>query len=173
MYSLLVTDPDDVLAALAYTAYKQHESEVMAKISAAFGAPPTQAEQDAFYLSSSSPAQLTMYEDRAQSLINAFLDASLEQRALELERDFLTNKVSLQLSTIHATLAEKKSKMRYVMDVLSNLGINIVTIILIGMAFFGLKNLDAFNGSLSRGVGLPPAQEQAPASKLEAPPPPK
>jgi hypothetical protein len=113
MYSLLVKDPDDVLAALAYTAYKQHESEVMAAISAASGVPPTQAEQDAFYLSSSSPAQLTMYQDRAQSLINAFLDASLEQRALELERDFLTSKVSMQLSTIHSALAEKKSKMRY------------------------------------------------------------
>lgn|GEM_PF-6188331 len=165
MYSLLVTDPDDVLAALAYTAYKQHESEVMAAISAASGAPPTQAEQDAFYLSSSSPAQLTMYEDRAQSLINAFLDASLEQRALELERDFLTNKVSLQLSTIHTTLAEKKSKMRYAMDVLSNLGINIATVIVIGMAVFGFKAYDAFNSNLAKGVGLTSAHEQAPASK--------
>ena len=142
----------------------------MASISAASGAAPTQAEQDAFYLSSSSPAQLTMYEDRAQSLINAFLDASLEQRALELERHFLTNKVSLQLSTIHASLAEKKSKMRYAMDVLSNLGINIVTIILIGMAVFGLQNLDVFNNKLSKRVGLTPAQEQAPASNAEAPP---
>lgn len=41
MYELLVQDPEDVLAALAYTAYKQHEFEVMSKIQSDTQSPPS------------------------------------------------------------------------------------------------------------------------------------
>lgn len=95
MYERLVSNPEDVLGALAYTAYKQHELEVMNAIVAEHGRAPTDEEVEQFFLAASAPTMIEMYIQRAQRLIQEFLDITLQGRSSEIENKFRTTSIAL------------------------------------------------------------------------------
>ena len=163
MYSLLVHDPDDVLTALAYTAYKSHELEVMRAIASETGLPPTQGDIDAFYRVSSSPTMLAMYVRQAEALTKTFLDEALKSRKSALEADFVSTAVGRRLIAIERKLVEKRSVRGWCADVGANLAVNFVTILVIAALLFGFQGLDRMLGTLGRDSGIlgPGAQESA------------
>jgi hypothetical protein len=164
MYEILVQDPEDVLAALAYTAYKQHEFEVMSKIQHETQAPPTAADMEQFYRAASAPAMIEMYMQRAELLSNAFLTSSLETKYSELEAAFINTSIGRQLSDIRGKQDERRTWKGWVADSLGNLTVNFVTILLIAAAVTGYRALDQLNGHIGKVSGVA-ASEPSDAKK--------
>jgi hypothetical protein len=154
MYQLLVPNPSDALAALAYAAFKQHEVQVMDAIVSATGAPPTQLDIDGFYRAASAPAMLDMYEQHAQALMNAFLEETLESRRNVLETEFASTKIGQQLLAIQEKQREKKGWKGWAADVSGNLAVNFVTILVIAALLFGFNGLDKMLGDFGRNSGV-------------------
>lgn len=174
MYRVLVEDPDDVLGALAYTAYKRHQDEVMTKIEHDTGQPPTQADYESFFKMTSTPASTDMYFQRAEALINAFLTETLEQRAVELESQFAATATAETLKAIRAKQDEKRTWRGWVADSLGNLAVNFVTILLIAGVVAGVSAIDSATGLWKYNVDAlfgtehaapaPPSERQVPVS---------
>jgi hypothetical protein len=154
MYKLLVHDPDDALAALAFTTYKQHEMEVMDGILAATGEPPSQSDIDAFYIASSTPTMLAMYEQRAEILLNTFLEEALKSRKQALEMEFNATRIGQQLQSIQKKQSGKKSWKGWAADVSGNLAVNFVTILVIAGLLFGFRGLDQILNTFGQQTGL-------------------
>lgn len=153
MYQLLVPDPDDVLAALAYTAYKQHEVEAMTSLEAASGNPPTQAEIDGFYRAASTATMLEMYADRAEALINAFLAETLQSRESALENQFATTEIGLQLKGIQEKQRERRTWKGWTADVGGNITVNFMTLIFVAALVFGYRQFDDWMSKLGHKTG--------------------
>lgn len=154
MYELLVHDPNDVLAALAFTAYKQHEKQVMDQIELDSGAPPSKTDIDAFHYASSAPAMPAMYRQRAQTLMNKFLEESLKSRKQALEVEFTTTKISQQLQMILETQNIRRSWKGWAAEVSGNLAVNFITILVIAGLLFGFRGMDQLLNTFGQQTGL-------------------
>jgi len=174
MYRVLVTDPDDVLGALAYTAYKRHQDEVMTKIEQDTGQPASQLDYETFFRMTNTPASTDMYFQRAEALINAFMTEILEQRADELESQYAATAtaetlkaIRSQQDAISAKQDEKRTWRGWVADSLGNLAVNFVTILLIAGVVAGVTAIDSVTGIWKEKVdalfGTGPAPAAAPA----------
>ncbi|UOD28600.1 hypothetical protein INH39_24600 [Massilia violaceinigra] len=154
VYALLVSDPSDTLAALAYTIYKQHEIETYSDIEATTGQAPTQQQIDAFERAAKTPTGLAIYTRRAETLMNTFLDATLSARKAKLEAEFMTTTISHQLSAIAARQHARKGIRGWAKDVSANLTVNFLTILLIAGFVFGYRLLDGWLNHLGTQTGL-------------------
>jgi hypothetical protein len=154
MYKLLVHDPDDALAALAFTTHKQHEMEVMDGILSATGAPPSQSDIDAFYIAASTPSMLAMYEQRAEILLNTFLEEALKSRKQSLEMEFNSTRIGQQLQSIQEKQNDKMSWKGWAAEVSGNLAVNFVTILVIAALLFGFRGLDQILNTFGQQTGL-------------------
>lgn len=170
MYKLLVRDPDDVLAGLAYTAYKRHQEEVMTRIELETGQPPTQADYEAFFRAASTDSGIDMYEERAASVINLFVIDALDQRMSELMTEYETTATAESLKAIRLKQDEKRTWKGWLADSMGNLAVNFVTIFLIAMAVTGVQIMDHLTGGFGKylellraGVVAGPAAQVAPA----------
>jgi hypothetical protein len=173
MYRVLVTDPDDVLGALAYTAYKRHQDEVMTKIEQGTGQPPTQLDYETFFQMTNTPASTDMYLQRAEALINAFMTEILEERADELESQYAATAtaetlkaIRSQQDAIRTKQDEKRTWRGWVADSLGNLAVNFVTILLIAGVVAGVTAIDSATGIWKENVAalfgtrhVPPAAQ--------------
>lgn len=173
MYQLLVQNPEDVLAALAYSAYKHHELEVLGAIERTTGEPATELDLDRFYMASSTPAMLEMYEQKAKVLLNAFLEETLKQRSATLAADFAASTTVQALNAIQAKQNEKRTWKGWIADSLGNLAVNFLTILLIAGAVTGYKSMDAVTGNLGKQTGVLSEGAAATGRAIEHPTPPQ
>lgn len=162
MYELLVQDPDDVLAALAYTAYKQHETEYIQGIKISTGVDPTEYQMDSFFHAASAPAQLAMYQSRAEALALAFIEATVDSRMRDIEINFDKTLVGRQLERIVDKQGEPRTWKGWLADSVGNLGVNFLSILLIALVLFGYKAIDRWSGDLGRSTGV--LQQEAPST---------
>lgn len=170
MYERLVSNPEDVLGALAYTAYKQHELEVMNAIVAEHGRAPTDEEVEQFFLAASAPTMIEMYIQRAQRLIQEFLDITLQGRSSEIENKFRTTSIGVSLQAIRATQLEKRTWKGWLTDLMGNLAVNFLTILLIAAVIFGYRQFDQLTGSFGHHTGvLAKESPEKPVAAPEAP----
>jgi hypothetical protein len=167
MYERLVSNPEDVLGALAYTAYKQHELEVMSAIVAARGRVPTSEEMEQFILAASAPSMVDMYIQRAQRLMQEFLELTLQGRSSEIENKFRTTSIAVSLQAIRATQLEKRTWKGWLTDLMGNLAVNFLTIILIAAVIYGYRQFDQLTGSFGHHTGV---LADKPAATPETPP---
>lgn len=167
VFSLLVTNPDDVLAALAYAAYKQHEVETMAEILSRTGTEPTADDVAAFERSASTAAGLAMYEERAETLMQTFLSVTLAARESALVAEFTNTAVGQQLLNIQNNQKADKTFMGWARDVTGNLMVNLVTILIIGSLVIGYKKYEDWSGNLGKNVSalVDEKKQAAPADK--------
>src|SRR5471030_3049470 len=169
MYELLVPDPDDVFAALAYATYKRHELEALAAIASATGAAPTQSDIDAVW-HDHSPQMLSLYEDHAETLVNDFVEEALQARKSALESEFATTTISQQLQLIQNELKKKRSWKGWAADVSGNLAVNFASILVIAGLLFGFRGLDQILRDFARNSGaLTPEASPAAKTKVRAP----
>ncbi|ATQ77671.1 hypothetical protein CR152_26570 [Massilia violaceinigra] len=151
VYSLLVPDPGDTLA---YTQYKQHKVETCSEIASSTGRAPTSDEMSAFERAAKTPMGIAMYQRRAVTLANAFLDATLESRKARLEAEFMTTAIGQQLATILAHQRARKGLIGWLKDVSANLSVNVLTILFIAALVFGYRLLDGWLNHLSTLTGV-------------------
>jgi hypothetical protein len=154
VYSLLVPDPTDTLAALAFTQYEQHKVETYSDIEAATGRAPTPQEMHVFECAAKTPMGIAMYRRRAETMVNLFLDATLETRKARLEAEFMTTAVGRQLADILAHQRARKGLTGWFRDVSANLSVNFLTILLIAALVFGYRLLDDWLNHLGTQTGI-------------------
>lgn len=154
MYERLVSNPEDVLGALAYTAYKQHELEVMNAIIAERGRAPTDQEVEQFFLAASAPTMIDMYIQRARRLMQEFLEVSLQRRSSEIEDKFRTTSIGVSLQAIRAAQLEKRTWQGWLTDLMGNLAVNFLTILLIAAVLYGYRQFDRLTGSFGHQTGV-------------------
>lgn len=168
VYSLLVSDPNDTLAALAYTTYKQHEVETFAEIALRTGHPPTPDDIEAFERTASTPSALAMYERQAEALMKTFLEITLSARQAKLDADFLNTAVGQKLATLQAQQDAKKGFGGWFRDVSANLTVNVMTLLVIAALVYGYRLLDGWMSDLGTKTGVI-RSDQTPVGPLTAP----
>ncbi len=154
VYSLLVADPNDVLAALAYTTYKQHKVETIEEIEMRTGQPATPADLEAFERTARTPSALAMYGRQAEHLIQAFLRITLSERQGALTAEFANSEISRQLAAIQANQNANRTVWGWFRVVGGNLAVNIMTILVIGALLLGYRWYEEVAGVVSSKAGL-------------------
>jgi hypothetical protein len=155
MYQFLAQECNsEALAIFAYAVYKRHKAESLNAILEKNGAPATQQELDTFYLSACTPLMRDMYIQQAEALMTELVDATLELRECELERDFLTTAVGQRLEVIQSNQQQKRSWRGWAAEVSGNLAVNFITILVIAALLFGFQGLDTLMNELGRSAGV-------------------
>jgi len=86
IYKVLVEDDKDILGIIAYSLYKRQKIEFISAFKDEHGEEPEDADLECFHQISNSPLQIESYRSQATTLAQKFLEASLEQQSLEIER---------------------------------------------------------------------------------------
>lgn len=168
IYKLLVTDTSDAVGAIAYILYKRDKIAFIEATLAAHRRAPPADELKVFHTQSCMPAALAAYHTQANQLVDAFLNAALVPRMREFEDEV---RESVLNQNVSAVLSELKSKKRFVAwagDIVGNLGVNVLTILIIGALLGGYQALAKFNANIEKIANVSPSTESATSS-----PPPK
>jgi hypothetical protein len=159
-YAALVRAPGDLIAALAYVAYKHHEMEFIRAIESAGGTVSIE-QLETFRIGCCVESQLGRYTTRAETLVRAFLDETLAKTEVELKDTFKSKETGLQLQAILDKFQERRSWSGWVADVVGNLSVQALTILLVAGLYFGFQALDAISGAAGRFVGVLHGEEAA------------
>lgn len=168
IYERLVKGPDDAVGAFAYMLYKQHKVDYVISVQATHNRKPTEAEMTQFHQQNSLDTQIKSCTDRAEVLVQAFLNAGLEKRIGDIETDVRKSALGIRIENVQRTLDEKKTTRAWLAEVGGNLAVNLLTIIVIGFLVIGYKHLSSMNFFFEKNAGLTEttqkAQSQAPAT---------
>lgn len=82
IYKTLVKGPDDMVGALAYALYKEEKLQFITDFEGQYKRLPTDAELAYFHQTSNLPARLASYQERAQGLLERFLNDVLAMELL-------------------------------------------------------------------------------------------
>lgn len=164
IYKELVNDPDDAVGAIAYVLYKRDKIALIEATIAAHGRAPTPDELKVFHKQTCDPAKIQAYRAHAQQLANAFLNSGLTQRMRDFENDIRESVLNQNVSAVLVELKSKKSLGAWFGDIVGNLGVNMLTIIVIGALLGGYQALAKFNANVERIANVPvPAEAPTPA----------
>lgn len=86
IYKTLVKGPDDIVGALAYALYKEEKLQFITDFEQTHKREPTDEELACFHQTSNLPARLTSYQDRAQGLLEDFMDDVLATELIEQQQ---------------------------------------------------------------------------------------
>lgn len=104
IYKTLVTGPGDMVGALAYALYKEEKIQFIAEFEKAHHREPTDAELACFHQTSNLPARLASYQDRAQGLLEDFMDEVLATELIEQQRAIKDDAVVQAINRKHSFL---------------------------------------------------------------------
>lgn len=171
VYKELVTGPNDAIGAIAYTLYKQDKIAFIEATIATHGRQPTDDELKVFHTQTCVRAKIDAYRAQAEQLGQAFLNAGLKQRILAFEDDVRESVINQNVSAVLAEIKARKGFFAWVGDMISSLGVNIATIIVIGALLGGYQALARFNTAVERLSNVPAAAESTePANPTAASP---
>lgn len=92
--------------------------------------------------------------------MNAFVNATLDAKREALQADFTSTAIGRQLAAIQAELRARRGPLGLFRDVGANLGVNVLTILLIAALVFGYRLLDDGLDSLSSRRGVTQQKQQ-------------
>ncbi|MPQ58357.1 hypothetical protein [Duganella sp. FT27W] len=171
IYQQLVTDSNDAVGAIAYVLYKRDKIAFIEATYTAHGRAPNADELKVFHTQSCMLPVLEGYRTQAKQLGEAFLSAGLANKMRDFEDEI---RESVLNQNVSAVLSELKSKKRFVAwagDIVANLGVNVLTILIIGALLGGYQALAKFNANVEKLANVPPATEPAPVPPSEKPTP--
>lgn len=171
IYKELVDDPDDAVGAIAYVLYKRDKIAFIEATISTHRRVPTPDELKVFHTQTCEPAQIKAYRAQAQQLAEVFLNSGLTQRMREFENEIRESVLNQNVSAVLSELKSKKSLIAWFGDIVGNLGVNMLTIIVIGALLGGYQALAKFNANVEKIANVPVPPE-APVQKLTEPPPP-
>ena len=169
IYQQLVTDPNDAIGAIAYVLYKRDKIAFIEATQAAHGRVPNADELKVFHTQSCMPTVLEGYRNQAKQLGEAFLSAGLANKMRDFEDEI---RESVLNQNVSAVLSELKSKKRFVAwagDMVANLGVNVLTILVIGALLGGYQALAKFNANVEKIANVAPATDSASSPSSEKP----
>lgn len=152
IYKELVQDNSDAVGIFAYAIYKQHKIDFINKIQLDESREPTDEELNSFHRS--SMAHIEGYRIQGEALIANFLTESLAQRVNNIEKDVENAVIGNHLNDIKALINSEKTWTGWVKDVLSNLSVNILTILLIGAVIIGYHAFGDFLSKTEAAAGV-------------------
>ncbi|NHZ97830.1 hypothetical protein [Massilia sp. CCM 8734] len=170
IYKELVNDPNDAVGAIAYVLYKRDKIAFIEATISAHGRLPTPDELKVFHTQTCELTKIATYRAQAQQLAEAFLNAGVAQRMQEFEDEVRESVLNQNMSAVLAELKSKKNLLAWLGDIVGNLGVNILTIIVIGALFGGYQAMAKFNANVEKIANVPVVTE-TPAPKLTQPPP--
>jgi hypothetical protein len=180
IYKELVNNPDDAVGAIAYVLYKRDKIAFIEATLSAHRRVPTSDELKVFHTQTCEPAKILAYRAHAQQLANAFLNSGLAQRMREFEDEIRESVLNQNVSAVLVELKSKKSLGAWFGDIVGNLGVNMLTIIVIGALLGGYQALAKFNANVEKIANVPMMTEtpasnvtQLPRPDVNKPEPPK
>lgn len=173
--SRLIKDPDDVVGALAYALYKRHKiAFIQAYKTEHGGTEPDREAFKAFHIATDTDTAEASFRAQAEAMLQNFLDQVLVEKIEKIEqelkesvliaksdsvekniiRDIDSSKQLIQseVSKVAATLSERKGFLGWTKDLGANLLVNMLTVIIIGLAVVGLGALDTLNAYLKKAM---------------------
>ena len=129
IYKKLVTSPNDVVGAIAYSLYKSEKVQYIEEHTKAVGNPPDDNALEGFHRTSNLDIRLAAYRRSAEDLLNEFLDDVLATSLLE-EKQKLKDDAVLQL-------VEERTKPRMWIGVAQNVVAGVITSVLTALVVFG------------------------------------
>lgn len=174
IYKKLVTGQHDVLGALAYALYKAEKIAYIDSFLKTSGQHPSDTELKEFHRVSTLSTRLNAYRDQADALLNVFIDNMLAER-LRLaqdayEQEFIATQLAklgtsvdgkleaseklmqAQVAQIQATLGASRGVGRWFADAGANLLVNLITVVVIGLAVVGMSFLDKYSSSAKDAI---------------------
>ncbi|QQX86684.1 hypothetical protein JJQ59_28405 [Cupriavidus necator] len=174
VYRELVGGSEDVCGALAYALYKQQKIAYIEEFVRSNHRQPTDAELQEFHRVTCLPVTLQSYSERAENLLNVFLQVALEEKARETEEklkaaqltQFLadsTKELRTSVTSIKGDMNQEVGKVLkaiegkrgffgWIGELGANLLINLLTVLVIGLAVVGLGTLDNVSGALKDAI---------------------
>lgn len=159
IYKKLAPSPEDAVGAFAYMLYKEDKIAYIEDIFKATGKNPTAEDLSAFHRTSCLPTVLEGYRERAQLLVNDFLQTALRDRIKEMEESVKNNALGTKFDGVVAQLNEKKTLAGWGRDVGTNIFVNFLTIVIIGAIILGYKSYSSWSAKTESFVGI--TQEEA------------
>ena len=184
VYRQLVQGPDDVRGALAYVLYKKEKIAYIEQFAVEEKRQPSDDDMKEFHRMTQLPDRLALYRDQADTLLEEFLNEMLADRVLSAQEDFRTSHLSqlirdseldietriqsaesvlkAEISKVDVQLSAKKGVVGWVRDLGTNFLVNVLTIVLVGLAAVGLGVLDSLSARLKNGISAPVQAPQSP-----------
>ncbi|MFL9859463.1 hypothetical protein PQR72_27650 [Paraburkholderia madseniana] len=177
IYKKLVQGPDDTVGALAYALYKQRKVAYITEIQSAENRPLTSEEIGAFQRQNASDDQIKAYKKEAATLASEFLNAALASKLADAEDEAKNNvreaalrseikAMGQEIAELRKRLEEKRTVGGWLQDAFGNLMVNVVTILLIGLAVIGLKAIDKLSTHTESTIGI---GDESPANASRVP----
>ncbi len=154
IYKKLVRDNSDAVGMFAYALYKQQKIAFVEKIATENGHDPTDEELASFHTMSMLEPTITGYRDQGEALVAAFLNESLTQRVLTIQKGVEDSVIGDYLKNIKEQIASKRTVHGWLADVASKLTVSVVTILMIGMLIMGYKGIGELSHKAEAAAGL-------------------
>lgn len=173
VYKELVKDPNDVVGAVAYALYKQDKIAFIEATVATHNRQPTDDELRVFHTQTCVQAKIGAYLAQAEQLGQAFLNAGLAKRIVSYEEEVRESVINQNVSAVLTELKARKGIVAWLGEMVSSLGVNVATILVIGALLGGYQALSRFNSILEKlskiAVVEEPEKATAAPSALPAP----
>ena len=184
IYKALVNGPNDVHGAVAYVLYKNEKIAYIEHFSKEKGHQPDSNDLAEFHRMTNLPGRLDSYREQADRLLEEFLERMLAARVQEAEDAFRQSHISTnihdakadirnqiqssesvikaELSNVQRTLDGGKGIGGWFKDLGINLAVNVLTVVLIGLAVVGSAHLDDGLSALKNGISSPAEGKSSP-----------
>lgn len=154
IYNELVKDNSDAVGMFAYALYKQQKIAFVENIEKEKRRKPTDEELTSFHTMSRLPPTIKGYREQGEALVSAFLTESLTQKIEQIQNNVEDSVIGEHLKNIKEQINSKRTVRGWIADVASNLTVNVLTIILIGMLLMGYNGFNVFSNKAEAVVGL-------------------
>ena len=175
IYKRLAEDPSDMVGALAYVIYKRQKiAYIQAYTKEHGGQEPDGDALKSFHIATDTETAAAGFRAQAEVILDKFLDqvlaGQLEQMQQELQesslattsravetnvrKDIESSKQLIQseISKVLDNLTERKGISGWLRDLGTNFLVNLLTVIVIGMAVVGYGAFDTFNTFLKQAI---------------------
>ncbi|MDX8127881.1 hypothetical protein QLH52_11360 [Methylomonas sp. OY6] len=175
IYKRLADDPSDMVGALAYVIYKRQKiAYIQAYADEHGGQEPDDDALKSFNIATDTEIAAAGFRAQAEVILDKFLDqvlaGQLEQMQQELQESTLATTsrtvetnvrndiesskqlIQSEISKVLGNLTERKGVSGWLRDLGTNFLVNLLTVIVIGMAVVGYGAFDTFNTFLKQAI---------------------
>lgn len=176
LYEKLVHNESDLVGAFAYLEYKRAKIAYCKEIFAQTGKNPTDSEMTAFTTQAGTDHQINSYRVLGERLAEVFLRAGLEKKIKEIENDVRLSTVGVQMRDLGTTVDQIRRKLdepwslsKWANEVATYIAVAVLSILLIGGAYWAYANVAKFNEKVETVAGMHSGNAKEDSSKAKAP----
>lgn len=148
VFSALVKDERDILGALAYVLYKQDKRAYAARLASELGRRPEHSELDGFMRMLELPDGTGRYRQRAEALLNDFLDeavlAHLQEYRQRVRDDEIIRALQAEVGSLRTSFASRVKE-----NVVAGM---VTTLMMLGVVLLALIYADGPQSILRRAL---------------------